>query len=152
MPLQDQQPKSNYDMRIFLVMGAVVVLGACAAGQTQVPNAAPSTFASAPPIPEQGDPVPTAGQPAGPSASLADLTGKLVYSGRGHKIGTVVSVRRGVQGEQYAVVNVGKFLGLEGKNLLFPVSSLALKNSHGYATSLTSSQIRALHETQSAAP
>jgi hypothetical protein len=59
---------------------------------------------------------------------------------------------RGAQGEQYAVVIMEKVLGLGGRNLLFPVSSLALKNSRGYATSLSSSQIERLPEMQSSTP
>ena len=139
-------------MRMFLLAFSAMALGACAINQTHAQTPAVPSSVSAPPIPEQGDPVPTAGQPAGPPATLVDLTGKLVYSGRGHRIGTVISMNRGSLGQQYAVVNMAKVLGLGGKNLLFPVSSLALKNSRGYVTSLSSSQIKRLPETQDSTP
>jgi hypothetical protein len=142
-------------LRIFLLACSAIVLGACAVDQTEAQTATQPAAVPAPPppaIPEQGDPVPTAGQPAGPAASLVDLTGKLIYAGGGHTIGTVISMSKGARGEQYAVVTMDKVLGLGGKNLLFPVSSLALKNRRGYATSLSSSQIKRLPETQSSTP
>ena len=96
--------------------------------------------------------MPTAGQPAGPAASLANLTGKLVYDRGGHAIGVVISTSHGKGAEQFAVVRMEKVRRLVGKYLVFPVSSLVLKNSRGYITSLSLSQIRRLPETPNPSP
>ena len=142
-------------MRTFLLACTAIALCACEIHQTQAQSATSSLASSPPPapaIPEQGDPVPTAGQPAGPAASLANLTGKLVYDRGGHPIGVVISTGKGKEGEQFAVVQMEKAPRLMGKYLVFPVSSLVLKNSRGYITSLSLSQIKRLPETPNPSP
>lgn len=86
-----------------------------------------------------------------PSSPQADLTGQTIYSSKGSKIGTVASMTTDAQGQQDAVVGVEKFLGMGGKNVLFPVSSLSPKNGGGYSTSLTSAEIKKLPEAKSGA-
>lgn len=81
-----------------------------------------------------------------PSGPQADLTGQTIYSSKGSKIGIVSSMTADAQGQQVAVVGVEKFLGMGGKNLQFPLSSLTPKDGGGYTTSLTSAKIRKLPE------
>jgi len=95
---------------------------------------------------------PTQATPMGPSAPVqTDLTGQTIYSAKGSKIGTVSSVSTDAQGQQNAVVSVEKFLGMGGKNILFPVSSLTAKDGGGYRTSLTAAEIKKLPEADSSA-
>jgi len=84
-----------------------------------------------------------------PSSPQADLTGQTIYTSKGTKIGTVASMSSDAQGQQNAVVGVEKFLGMGGKNVLFPVSSLSPKDGGGYSTSLTSAEIKKLPEAKS---
>ena len=90
--------------------------------------------------------------PSSPStaAPQADLTGQMIYSAKGTKIGTVSSMSIDAQGEQDALVGVEKFLGMGGKNVLFPVSSLIPRNGGGYATTLSPAEIKKLPEAKSA--
>jgi hypothetical protein len=92
-------------------------------------------------------PAATAAQ-AHPMAAPAqtDLTGQTIYSADGTAIGTVASVSTDAQGQPQAVVGVEKFLGMGGKNVLFPVSSLQPRTGGGYTTSLNSSEIKKLPE------
>jgi hypothetical protein len=86
---------------------------------------------------------------AAPSAAMpaqTDLTGQTIYSVDGTAIGTVASVTTDAQGQSQAVVGVEKFLGMGGKNVLFPVSSLQPRTGGGYTTSLNSSEIKKLPE------
>jgi sporulation protein YlmC with PRC-barrel domain len=77
-----------------------------------------------------------------------EYTGKTIYSSKGTKIGIVSSVTTDAQGQQQAVVGIEKFLGLGGKNVMFPVSSLQAKAGGGYTTSLTATEIKALPQAQ----
>lgn len=134
---------------------AVVALCVGVLCPIQAQSGSPPSASSTPPpasIPEQGDSVTTAGQLVGPVASPADLTGKLVYTKRGRKIGRIVSMSRGARGEQVAVVNIEEFFGVRGRKLLFPVTSLSPKSDRSYATSLSVSQIERLPKSQNQNP
>jgi len=106
------------------------------------PSAAPAQAATPAAAPSDA-----AAPAAAPNTAMAsEYTGKAIYSSKGTKIGTVTTVTTDAQGQQQAVVGVEKFLGLGGKNVMFPVSSLQAKSGGGYTTSLTSSEIKALPE------
>jgi hypothetical protein len=142
-------------MRKLLVECAAIALGLGALCPIQAQSGSPPSAASLPPaasIPEQGDRVTTTGQLAGPVASPADLTGKMVYTKKGRVIGRIVFMSRGAHGEQVAVVHIEEFYGIRGRYLLFPVTSLSPKSGLSYATSLSVSQIKGLSETQSQTP
>jgi len=91
---------------------------------------------------------PTPGQQAAPAyqpqAQQQDLTGQVIYNAKGRKIGTVSAMSTNAQGEQVAVVGIEKFLGMGGKNVEMPVSTLSPKDGGGYTTSLTSADIKKL--------
>ncbi|HLJ52683.1 MAG TPA: PRC-barrel domain-containing protein [Rhizomicrobium sp.] len=108
---------------------------------TPAPAASPAEPAAAP----AQSAMPSAA-PAQSAAMQSEYTGQTIYSSKGTKIGTVTAVTTDAQGQQQAVVGVEKFLGLGGKNVMFPVSSLQAKSGGGYTTSLTSSEIKALPE------
>ena len=74
------------------------------------------------------------------------LAGQIIYSSKGTKIGTVAAVSTDAQGQQQAVVGVERFLGLGGKNIMFPISSLQPRTGGGYTTSLSSAEIKKLPE------
>ena len=82
----------------------------------------------------------------GSSSQAADLTGQTIYSSSGHKIGTVSSMTVGSSGDQEAVVSVQRFMGMGGKSVMMPVSSLRARSRGGYTTNLTASQIKTLPE------
>jgi hypothetical protein len=88
-----------------------------------------------------------ASNPQAPTS--ADLTGQTIYDEHGSALGTVSSVSTDAQGQQQAVVGVEKFLGMGGRNVLFPVTSLQPRTGGGYTTSLTSSDIKNLPEARS---
>ncbi len=102
--------------------------------------------AMSPSTPSTGQPTPQTApsSPSAPSAMRNDLTGQTVYTEKGGKIGTVSSMATDAQDQQQAVVSIEKFLGLGGKNVLFPVSSLSPKAGGGYTTSLSSTAIKKL--------
>lgn len=126
-------------------VSAVILMGAANAQDTMSPSASPSTpAAQAQPAPSDAAPAPSAATPA-PSEQNA-LAGQMIYSSKGAKIGTVAAVSTDSQGQQQAVVGVERFLGLGGKNILFPVSSLQPKAGGGYTTSLSSAEIKKLPE------
>jgi len=112
------------------------------AQDTATPAATPAPAAS------PADPSAAPAQSAMPAqnAMQSEYTGQTIYSSKGSKIGTVTAVTTDAQGQQQAVVGVEKFLGLGGKNVMFPVSSLQAKAGGGYTTSLTSTEIKALPE------
>ncbi len=97
-----------------------------------------------PPAPDQS----AAPSNAPAAAQAVDLTGQAIYSAKGHKIGTVSSMTTDAQGQQVAVVGVERFLGLGGKNVEFPLSSLVPRYSGGYSTTLTADEIKNLPEYQ----
>jgi len=109
---------------------------------TPAPAASPAEPAAAAPAQSA---MPSAA-PAQSAAMQSEYTGQTIYSSKGTKIGTVTAVTTDAQGQQQAVVGVEKFLGLGGKNVMFPVSSLQAKSGGGYTTSLTSTEIKALPE------
>ena len=109
---------------------------------TPAPAASPAEPAAAAPAQSA---MPSAA-PAQSAAMQSEYTGQTIYSSKGTKIGTVAAVTTDAQGQQQAVVGVEKFLGLGGKNVMFPVSSLQAKSGGGYTTSLTSTEIKALPE------
>jgi hypothetical protein len=78
------------------------------------------------------------------------LTGQTIYDAKGTKIGIVSSVSTDAQGQQQAVVGVERFLGMGGKNVMFPVSSLKSRTAGGYTTSLTPAEIKGLPEAAAA--
>jgi hypothetical protein len=83
-------------------------------------------------------------QPAAPSSANAGLTGQAIYSAAGREIGTVASMTVDANSQPAAVVTVEKFLGMGGKQVVFPVRSLQSKEGGGYTTSLSSAQIKKL--------
>jgi sporulation protein YlmC with PRC-barrel domain len=114
---------------------------------TPTPAASPADPSAAPAAAPAAAPSEAAAPAAAPNTAMAsEYTGKTIYSSKGTKIGTVTTVTTDAQGQQQAVVGVEKFLGLGGKNVMFPVSSLQAKSGGGYTTSLTSSEIKALPE------
>ena len=84
------------------------------------------------------------------TSTQADLTGQTIYDAKGTKIGIVSSVSTDAQGQQQAVVGVERFLGMGGKNVMFPVSSLKSRTAGGYTTSLTPAEIKGLPEAAAA--
>ena len=82
----------------------------------------------------------------GSGSQATDLTGQTIYSASGHKIGTVASMTVGSDGQQEAVVSVQRFMGMGGKSVMLPVSSLQARNKGGYTTSLSATEIKALPE------
>jgi len=96
---------------------------------------------------------PAAGESAAAATQTttqADLTGQTIYDAKGTKIGIVSSVSTDAQGQQQAVVGVERFLGMGGKNVMFPVSSLKSRTAGGYTTSLTPAEIKGLPEAAAA--
>ena len=118
-----------------------------AAAPAATPAASPADPSAAPAAAPAAAPSDAAAPAAAPNTAMAsEYTGKTIYSSKGTKIGIVTTVTTDAQGQQQAVVGVEKFLGLGGKNVMFPVSSLQAKSGGGYTTSLTSSEIKALPE------
>jgi hypothetical protein len=84
------------------------------------------------------------------TSTQADLTGQTIYDAKGTKIGIVSSVSNDSQGQQQAVVGVERFMGMGGKNVMFPVSSFKARTAGGYTTSLTPAEIKGLPEAAAA--
>ena len=84
------------------------------------------------------------------TSTQASLTGQTIYDAKGSKIGIVTSVSTDAQGQQQAVVGVERFLGMGGKNVVFPVPSLKARTAGGYTTSLTPAEIKGLPEAAAA--
>lgn len=125
-------------MKNFLIAGAVLAL---AVGFLSPAEAQDSTTQASPAAPGPASPPPS------PTASTqADLTGQMIFSEQGSMIGTVSSLTIDAQGQQQAVVGIEKFLGIGGKNVLLPVSSLQPRTGGGYTTSLTAADIKNLPE------
>lgn len=80
------------------------------------------------------------------SIDLAAAKGQTVFDAKGNEIGTIDAVTAGNSGQQQAVVSVGKFLGIGGKDVLLPVSALQAKAGGGFTTTLSAKQIKALPE------
>lgn len=80
------------------------------------------------------------------SVDLASAKGQTVFDAKGNEIGTIESVNTGASGQQQAVVSVGKFLGIGGKDVVMPSSTLQAKAGGGFTTTLTNAQIKALPE------
>jgi len=115
------------------------------------PAAAPATQA-APAAAPTAAPAAAASESAASAATStqANLTGQTIYDAKGTKIGIVASTSTDAQGQQQAVVGVERFLGMGGKNVVFPVSSLKARTAGGYTTSLTPSEIKGLPEAAAA--
>jgi hypothetical protein len=125
-------------MKNFLIAGAVLAL---AVGCLSPAEAQDSTTQASPTAPGPVSPPPS------PAASTqADLTGQMIFSEQGSMIGTVSSLTTDAQGQQQAVVGIEKFLGIGGKNVLLPVSSLQPRTGGGYTTSLTAADMKKLPE------
>ncbi|MDE2264717.1 MAG: PRC-barrel domain-containing protein [Alphaproteobacteria bacterium] len=77
-------------------------------------------------------------------STQADLSGQMIYSEKGHKLGTVSSMTTDAQGQQAAVVSMERFLGMGGKNVVIPVSKLEARSGGGYTAELSASQIKKL--------
>jgi PRC-barrel domain len=139
-------------MRKLLIAFAVAAVGAggCNAAYAQG-SSAPTTAPAQGMQPDQTQMTPSAPgeQPmpnqAAPGQSMqADLTGQLIYSEKGHKLGTVSSMTTDAQGQQAAVVSMERFLGMGGKNVVIPVSKLKTRSGGGYTAELSASQIKKL--------
>jgi len=155
-------------MRKYWIAAALIGLtatyfGTANAEDAATPAASPTQAAepAATPAPAQpaaaatpADPAAAAtpAQPAAapsPAAAQSDMVGQMVYSSKGTKIGSISSVSTDAQGQQQAVVGVERYLGLGGKNVLFPISSLKTRSKGGLTTTLTSSEIKQLPEATS---
>jgi len=108
-------------------------LGTANAEDATTPAASPAQAQpAAATTPEQPAAAPSSA--AGPSQAVApsqtaapaqsDMVGQMVYSSKGTKIGSISSVSTDAQGQQQAVVGIERYLGMGGKNVLFPISSL----------------------------
>jgi sporulation protein YlmC with PRC-barrel domain len=126
-----------------ILIAPVYAQDAATPAATPAPAASPADQSAAPS--QSATPAQNAA-PAASAAMQSEYTGQTIYSSKGTKIGTVTAVTTDAQGQQQAVVGIEKFLGLGGKNVMFPVSSLQAKTGGGYTTSLTSTEIKALPE------
>jgi hypothetical protein len=90
--------------------------------------------------------VPNEGAATASMSTQAGLTGQTIYDAKGSKIGIVTSVSTDAQGQQQVVVGIERFLGMGGKSVVFPVSTLKARTAGGYTTSLTPAEIKALPE------
>ena len=126
-------------------LAAVITMSSASAQDTMSP-ATPAAQAQPSPSAPAPQAAPTSGATAPAPSEQSSLTGQMIYSSKGTKIGTVAAVSTDTQGQQQAVVGVEQFLGLGGKNILFPVSSLQPRAAGGYTTSLTSKEIKKLPE------
>jgi hypothetical protein len=142
-------------MKKLLVTCAIAIAGVLALGTANAQYSSPSNSAapgmSSPQnqtMPQTAPSSPSTQNPGmqGQSAQSADLTGQSIYSAKGTKIGTVSSMTIDSSGQQAAVVNVQRFMGMGGKNVTFPVSSLQARTKGGYMTNLTATEIKALPE------
>jgi len=117
------------------------------------PAAAPATQAApaaAPTAAPTSAAAPSESAAAAATSTQAGLTGQTIYDAKGTKIGMVSSLSTDAQGQQQAVVGVERFLGMGGKNVMFPVSSLKARTAGGYTTSLTPAEIKGLPEAAAA--
>lgn len=131
-------------MTRFSTMCAVLALsvaGPVFAQDTSSPSNQPMNPPSEPSAPAQSQPM---NAPAQSNTTAADLTGQSVYSAKGTKLGTVASMSTDAQGQQAAAVTMGKHLGMGGQTVLIPVSSLQVRSSGGYTTTLSATELKAL--------
>lgn len=141
-------------MKKLLLTCSAIAFGALSPGfaQTAAPQSAPANQVqqTAPAatqdqtIPQGATSSPQTGQMGQPTATTQDLTGQTIYNSSGRAIGTVSSMTVDAQGQQEAVVGIEKYLGMGGTQVLFPVSSLQAKDSGGFTTTLTASEIKKL--------
>ncbi|GAA0568954.1 PRC-barrel domain-containing protein [Rhizomicrobium electricum] len=74
----------------------------------------------------------------------ANLTGQAIYNTKGKKIGTVAAMTTDTQGQQAVSVTMEKHLGMGAETVAIPVSSLEARQSGGYTTRLSSSELKSL--------
>jgi len=133
--------------RLFVACSAVA-LGTFCASPLFAENAmqAPPTQSqeTTPPVTPMTAPQQTTTPMTNQSGKTADLTGQMIYSATGDKIGTVASMTVDKQGQQAAVVKVEQHLGIGSKEVVFPMASLTAKSGGGYTTTLASSEIKKL--------
>jgi sporulation protein YlmC with PRC-barrel domain len=89
--------------------------------------------------PMQGDSMMSHANP-----TTANLTGQAIYNTKGKKIGTVSAMTTDTQGQQAASVRMEKYLGMGGQTVAIPVSSLEARQSGGYTTKLSPSELKSL--------
>ncbi len=134
-------------MKKFPLTITAVTLAAIFAGPIFAQDTSPATMTPAQDQ-QMTAPSQTAPDQTAPSQSsapqTADLSGQTIYSRSGRQIGTVSSMATDAQGQQVAVVSIGKYLGMGGKSVQFPVSSLSPKDGGGYTASLSAKEIKAL--------
>lgn len=113
--------------------------------------AVPGFAQSTPPADQQGTmPSSHASQspqtmaPTQGSAATADLMGQTIYSVKDRKIGTITSVNTDVQGQQAALVSIQRYMGMDGQTVLIPVRALQARESGGYTTTLSATELKAL--------
>ncbi|MBU6297503.1 MAG: PRC-barrel domain-containing protein [Alphaproteobacteria bacterium] len=149
-------------MKKLLIAFAVAALGAgcCSAAYAQSsssPATSPTPPAAAQPDQSQMAPGGAPGEQPAPNqatpsqSTQADLTGQMIYSEKGHKLGTVSSMTTDAQGQQAAVVSMERFLGMGGKSVVIPVAKLEARSAGGYTANLTASEIKKLPEAGGAA-
>jgi hypothetical protein len=130
-------------MKKLPMMIAAITLTTFFAGPVFAQDTSPSTMPSA----QDQQTTPTSQTTPSQSSAApqtADLTGQTIYNRSGRQIGTVSSMSTDAQGQQVAVVSIGKYLGMGGKSVQFPVNLLSPKEGGGYTTSLNAKEIKAL--------
>ncbi|MDE2181427.1 MAG: PRC-barrel domain-containing protein [Alphaproteobacteria bacterium] len=118
-----------------------------AGSSTAAPDQTMPPSQSTPSQPTTTSPTDQQMAPSSPStgAQSSDLTGQTIYNSRGRKIGTVASMTTDSKGQQAAVVNVERRMGMGGREVLIPVSDLQQRTSgSGYSTTLTTRELRKL--------
>jgi len=89
---------------------------------------------------------PEAGPSFGDAAPLQIMTGESVFTTAGDEIGSVEEVAVGADGSQMAIISVGEFLGLGGKQVAISGAELSARAEGGYTVSYTAEQLEAMPE------
>jgi len=88
--------------------------------------------------------------PAAEAPASVIMTGDSVYNFDGEEIGSIEDVNIDATGDQNAVLSVGEFLGLGGKQVLIPASELSARAEGGYTVNYTQEQLEQMPEHQAA--
>jgi len=137
--------------RLYLA-GTLIAAGALFAAPALAQTAAPPPTQDQQTTPPAQPTSPTSNPAVTPSPSTTstgtpqDLTGQAIYNSKGREIGTVSSMMVDTDGNQVAIVNVEKYLGMGGKKVEFPISALTQRSNGGYTTSLSAAKIKKLPE------
>ena len=130
-----------------LVAVAALSVGGVAVAQ----ETAPAEPAPAPEAAEEAAPAAEAAAPAlEAEAEVAIMTGESVYNLEGEEIGEIEEVTAGADGTQSAIISVGEFLGLGGKQVMIPASELSARAEGGYTVNYTQEQLEQMPEHEGA--